>query len=119
MNPAVGFVSLVEEVDDDDIVLLAVSMAATDPLLDPLRIPGEVVVHHERAELKVHAFRCRLRGDHDGGAVAKMLDQSRAAVDGPGAGDAACPGVRLDPAVDDLPGMRVGVRAVEEDDLPA
>ena len=47
VNTPVGFVSFVQEVDDHDIVLLAVAMATPDALLDALRIPGEIVVHHE------------------------------------------------------------------------
>ncbi len=42
----VGGVLAVEEVDDHHVVLLAVAMAAADALLDALRIPGQVVVHH-------------------------------------------------------------------------
>ena len=44
VNTAVGLVAFVEEVDDDDIVLLAVTMAAADALLDPLRVPRQIVV---------------------------------------------------------------------------
>ena len=119
VNTAVGFVALVEEVDDDDIVLLAVPMAPTDALLDPLRVPGQVVIHHERAELQIDALGRRFRGDHHRGIVPEMLDKGRAAIHGAGAGDSAGVGVGFNPAVNDLPGLRVGVRAVEQDDLPA
>jgi hypothetical protein len=40
----------------DYVVFLAIPMAAADPLLDPLRIPGEIVIHHERAELEIDAL---------------------------------------------------------------
>jgi len=119
MNTAVGLVPLVQEVDDHNIVFLPVAVATTNALLDPLRVPGEVVIHHQRAELQVDPLRRRLGGDHDGGMIPKMLDEGRAAIDRPGTGDAPGAGIRLDPAVDDLPGLRVGVGAVEEDDLAA
>ena len=61
----VGRVLPVQEVDDDDVVLLAVSVAAADALLDPLGVPGKVVVDDERAELKVDAFRACFGGNHD------------------------------------------------------
>ena len=35
----VGFVALVEEIDDDHVVFLAVAMAAAYALLDALRVP--------------------------------------------------------------------------------
>ena len=52
----VGGVSLVEEVDHDDIELLAVAVAAADALLDPLRVPGQIVVDDQIAELEVDAL---------------------------------------------------------------
>ncbi len=82
VDAAVGLVALVEEVDDDDVVLLPVAVAAADALLDALRVPRQVVVDDQRAELQVDAFGRRLGGDHHGGIVAEMLDQCRAAVDG-------------------------------------
>src|SRR5208282_2829106 len=47
VNSPVGLIPFVEEVDDHYIVFLAVTMAATDTLLDPLRIPRKIVVYHE------------------------------------------------------------------------
>ena len=61
----VGLVALVQEVDDDHVVLLAVAVAAADALLDALRVPGQVVVDDQRAELQVDAFRRRLGGEQD------------------------------------------------------
>ena len=40
-HAAVSFVALVEEVDDDHVVFLAITMAAADSLLDSLRVPGK------------------------------------------------------------------------------
>src|SRR6266496_831525 len=45
-----------EEVDHGDIALLAIPVASPDPLLDALRVPGQIVVNHRLAELKVQAF---------------------------------------------------------------
>ena len=52
----IGRVLLVQEVDDHHVVLLAVAMAAADALLDPLRVPGQIVVDDQRAELEVDAL---------------------------------------------------------------
>ena len=57
----VGGVLAVEEVDHHHVVLLAVAVAAADALLDALRVPGQVVVHHQRAELEVDALGARPR----------------------------------------------------------
>src|SRR5438477_347332 len=43
----------VEEIDDGDIDFLAVTMAAADALFHTLRIPRQVEVDYERAELQV------------------------------------------------------------------
>lgn len=40
-----GPVLHVEHVDDSDVDQLAVAMAATDTLLDPLRIPRKIIVY--------------------------------------------------------------------------
>ena len=76
----IGLVALVQEVDDDDVVLLPVAVAAADALLDALRVPGQVVVDDQRAELEVDAFGRRFGGEHDGRLVAEVLDQRGAHV---------------------------------------
>ena len=53
-------VVLGEEVDDGHIARLTVSMASTDALLDPLRVPWEVVVDQRVGELEVQTLRARL-----------------------------------------------------------
>ena len=63
-------IATIEEIDDDHVVLLAVAVTAADPLLDALRVPRQVVVHDQVAELEVHPLGRRLGGDHDRGAVA-------------------------------------------------
>ena len=52
------------EVEDQAILALAVSVDAPHPLLQPIRIPWNVVVDEEMAELQVDAFARRLGGDH-------------------------------------------------------
>lgn len=66
VNTQIGGVVLVEEVDNHDIELLSVAVASPDPLLDALRILGQVIIDHKVAELKVDSLGCRFRGDHDG-----------------------------------------------------
>ena len=56
VNALVGLVLLIEEVENNNIVLLAVAMTAANALFDPLRIPGQIVVDHQGTELKVDAF---------------------------------------------------------------
>ena len=51
-----GFVVFGDEVNDRDVVCLTVSVAPSDSLLDPLRIPRKVVVDQSVTELKVQSF---------------------------------------------------------------
>lgn len=44
---------------------LADAVDTTEALLDPVRVPGQVVVDHEVGPLEVHTFPGRVRGDED------------------------------------------------------
>jgi len=116
VHPAVSFILSIQKIDDDDIVLLAVAVAATDTLLDPLGIPREIVIHHERAELEIDALGPGLRGNHDMAVLAEVINEGRPHVGRFGARDAVCAGVLLEPGR--VNGFRavVGVRAIEKDD---
>ena len=77
----VGLIPFVQKVDHDNVVLLAVAVAAADSLLNTLRVPRQVVVHDQRAKLHVHAF-CRCFGrQHDRCVVTEVLDEGGAQVD--------------------------------------
>ena len=54
-----------DEVEDEAVLLLAVPVDAAHPLLQPHRVPRDIVVDHEPAELKVDAFSGGLRGDQN------------------------------------------------------
>src|SRR6218665_655998 len=117
VDARVGFVAAVDEVDDDDIVLLPVAVAAPDALFDALRVPGQVVVDDQRAKLQVDAFGAGLGGDHHRAALLEVLDQGGAGVGGGGV-CAAAPVALAPIPVDGLrPGIAVG--AVEEHDACA
>ena len=58
-----------DEVDDADVVLLAVAVDAPHPLLEARGVPRDVVVHHQPAELEVDPFSRRIGGDEEAGAV--------------------------------------------------
>ena len=117
MDAHVDRVGLVQEVDDDHIELLAVTVAAAYALLDALRVPRQVIVHDQIAELHVDAFGCRLGRQQYGRLIAEVLDKGRAHVGCRRAGDAVGASVLLLPLLIDLFGERVGVRAVEHHDL--
>ena len=87
----VRFVLAVEEVHDDDIMLLAVAVAAADALLDALGVPRQIVIDDEGAELEVDALGAGLRRDHDAALLAEVVHQGRTHVGGAGAGDAIWP----------------------------
>lgn len=65
VNSLLGLVLQIEHVDHGDVDLLAVAMATSNPLLDPLRVPGQIEVHKQGAELEVDAFGTALGRDQD------------------------------------------------------
>ena len=74
------------QIDDAHGMLLPQSMHATDALLDPLGIPGQVIVHDERAELEVEPFGAGLGGDQQRPALPEVLDERGAHVGGAAGG---------------------------------
>ena len=95
IDALVGLVVPVEEIDHDHVVLLPVAVAAADALLDALRVPWQVVVDDQRAELEVDAFGAGLGGDHDLALLAEVVHQRRAHVGGAGAVTRSVPLWRL------------------------
>ena len=90
-------------------------MAAAYALLDALRVPGEVVVDDEGAELEVDALPCRLGGDHDRSGVTKYSRiAARLSADGEPA-DLVGTFIALFPELVNLIRHLVIVLAVEED----
>ena len=56
-------IELVQEVDHDDVEALSIPVAPPNSLFNPLGVPGQVVVDHQRAELEVQTFGAGLRCD--------------------------------------------------------
>ena len=79
-SAGVGGVGAVQEVQHQHVALLAVAVAAADALLDPLGVPGQVVVHHQVAELEVEPLGARLGHEQDLGPVPERLHQRRRAA---------------------------------------
>ena len=85
-DPLVGGVFAIQKIHHHHVVLLAIAMATADALLDALRVPGQVVIHHQGAELEIDALRARLGGDHDAALLAEIVHQCRAHIGGARAG---------------------------------
>lgn len=68
----------IEKVDHRDPTRLSVTMTSTDPLLDPLRIPRQVVVDHRVTDLQVEPLGPRLGGDEHTRAGDELVDQGQA-----------------------------------------
>ena len=75
IDTLIRFVLLVEEIDDNDVMLLAVPVAAANALLDALRIPGKVVIYNQRAELEVDAFGARFGRNHNAAFFSEIIHQ--------------------------------------------
>ena len=82
IDPHVGGIASVEEVDDHDIELLAVPVAPADALLDALRIPGKVVVDDQVAELQVDPLGGCFGRNHDERFVAEVFDEGGTLIGG-------------------------------------
>ena len=65
------------EIDDCDVALLAVPMAAPDTLLDALRVPRQIVVDDGLAKLQVQSFCAGLGADEDLGTGAELVYQRK------------------------------------------
>ena len=53
-------------------MLLADPVHPPDPLLDPHRVPGQVVVHDDVCELEVQAFATGIGGNKDAGLFGEL-----------------------------------------------
>ncbi len=91
-------------------------MAAADALLDALRVPRQVVVDDQRAELEVDAFGAGFGGNHDRATLLEVLDQGRTGVCGLRAGDVVAALVALQPVLVDRLRTWVVIGAVEQHD---
>ncbi len=111
----VGRIGLVQKVNDDDIELLPIAVAAADALLDPLRVPRQIIVHDEIAELQVDTFRGGFSRDHDRRFITEVFDKRGAHVSARRSADAIRAGVSLKPCSVDAARKLVAVRAVEKD----
>jgi hypothetical protein len=110
-------VSLVQEIDYDNIVLLAVTMAPPDALFDALRVPRQVIIDDERAKLKVHSFRGCLRREKDRCLVAKMLNQCGTNIDRPRPRRSSRAYVPCQPAFINPRGLVAAVGPIEHNNL--
>jgi len=73
VNAHIRGVVFIQEIDDYNVMLLAVAVTAPDALFDTLRIPRQIVVDDQGAELKIDAFGTCLSRDHDTALVAEVV----------------------------------------------
>ena len=92
-------------------------MATADALLDPLGIPGQVVVDDQGAELEIDALGAGFGGDHDGRFLLEIIHERRPHVGGFRAGDPVRALMPVQPVLINLPGSLVRIRTVEKNDL--
>ena len=97
-------------------MLLPVTVAAADALLDALGVPGQVVVDDQRTELEVDALGGGLGGKQDVGVVLKVLDQSSTQVHALVAGGRVLALVALEPVAVNGGGTAIRVAAVDGQD---
>ena len=97
IDSLIGSVVLIQEVNDDHVALLSITMAPSNALLDSLWVPRKVVVHDQVAELEIDSFRRRFRCDHDGRFVAEIVHQCCTHVGGRRPGDAVGPLMPFEP----------------------
>src|SRR5262249_7947963 len=76
INTSVRSILAIDKVQDHYIVFLPITVTAADPLLNPLRVPGEVIIHCQVAELEVEPFGPSLGGDENLCPSFKFIDKS-------------------------------------------
>ena len=111
-------IALIGEIDHHDVVLLSITMAATNALFYPLRIPRQVVVHYQRTELQVDTFGTSLGGDEDLSLIPEVIDDGSSTIDGWTAGDTIRALVRRQPALMDPIQVGIGSTPTELHDAP-
>src|SRR5208282_1055534 len=97
-------------------MLLPVTVAAPDSLFNTLRVPRQVVVDDQRAELEVDAPGSGFRRDHDDGFISEVFDQSRSHISRRRTTDPVSAFVLLQPALVNLLAFGIVVGAVEKHD---
>src|SRR5262249_17689202 len=112
----IGLILQVEEIDHDHVVSLAIAVAASDSLLNPLWVPRQIVVDDKGTELKVDAFGTGFCGYHDLSLVTEVIHESRAHVGSWRAGDAIRPFISLDPFLVNFFRAGIVVGAIEENE---
>ena len=65
MNALLRLVAKVQHIDHGHVDLLAVTMAAADALLHPLRVPRQIEIHQQGTELQIDALGAGFRRDQD------------------------------------------------------
>lgn len=117
VDALLGLVLLVQEVDHGDVDLLAIAVATTDALLDPLGVPGQVEVDQQRAELKIDAFGTGFGGDQNGFTVPEGIDDGGLHVGALGAGNRVGALVASQPVSVDGLAFRIRVGTVQQRDF--
>ena len=98
-------------------MFLTIAMAPPNSLFYALRIPREVVVHHQVAELQVHPLCCGFSRNHNRCVVAEAFHEGGPHVGAGRSADAIRPCVPLYPPTVNCFGKVIGVCAIEQDDL--
>ena len=80
MNSLIRMISIIQKIDHNNIVLLSITVAASDSLLNSLRVPWKVVVHYQRTELHIDTLCSSFGGNHNLSLITKILDQRGAHV---------------------------------------
>ena len=78
----VGGIVLVQEVHNNNIMFLAVTVATTNSLFNALWIPRKVIVNDHGTELQVDPLGGGFGGDHDFGTVTKVVHQRGSNIGG-------------------------------------
>jgi hypothetical protein len=65
----------IQKIYDHYVMFLAVPVAPSYSLLDPLGIPGQIVIHYEGTELEVDSFRPCLRCNQNFRLISEAVHQ--------------------------------------------
>src|SRR5215470_1421663 len=99
-------------------MFLPIAMATTDPLLNALWIPRQIISDHEATELEIDPFCARFGGNHDGGTLPEFLNQCGAYIHTLRAGKHVLSGMALEPVAIDVQRIWIVIRAIQGNDAP-
>ena len=114
----VSGVFLIQEINDNDIIFLPISVATSNTLLNTLRIPRQIVVDHKAAELQIDTLCGGFCSNQDAGTVTEFLNHGSFHVRLFGTGNQTIVFMAFLPLGINALGSFIVIQTIQKDHLP-